>query len=65
MYYPDTTWFLCYRDVAKKLTEVKRKARLYLDGMTEKEVIQQLGKFSPEDLKELMDECEKETVQRK
>jgi hypothetical protein len=29
IYYPETNWFQCYKDVGKKFTELKKKARLF------------------------------------
>jgi len=63
-YFPDHTWFHCYRKVADKFTEVKRKARIFLAHLTEKDMLKELRNFSSNDIKDLMDDAKDKAVQR-
>lgn len=65
LYFPDATWFECYRRVAKKFTEVKAKARKYLVGKTEKEMLKELRNFSTTDIEDMMDDATETAVQGK
>lgn len=65
LYFPDTAWSECYRKVATKFTEVKRKARTMLVGMNEKEMLKELRNFSTTDIEDMMDDAKEKAVQRK
>ena len=65
LYFPDTSWFECYRKVAAKFTEVKRKARKCLPQMNEKEMLKELRNFSTTDIEDMMDDAKEEAVSGK
>lgn len=49
-------WFDCYRNVATKFTELKKKARKFYENLTDREVLIELQKYSPQDLKDMIDD---------
>ncbi len=64
IFFPNETWFKSYKEVSKKFTELKVLARKFFSGKSDVEILQELGKYSTEDLMELMnlkDENAKET----
>lgn len=65
LYFPDTTWFECYRRVATKFTDVKRKARKMLVGKTEEEMLKELRNFSTTDIEDMMDDAKEAAISGK
>lgn len=63
-YFNNEPWNECYRKVAAKFTEVKRKARKYLSHMNEKEMLTELRNFSTTDIEEIMDDAKEAAVLR-
>ena len=55
IYFKDIEWSKCYLEVAKKLTTVKQKMRKLHNTTDTLAVLKLLQKFTPEDLKEVLD----------
>ena len=52
LYHDTKPWIDCYRDVAVRFTELKAIARKFYCDKTEHEMLMELARYSPEDLKE-------------
>jgi hypothetical protein len=55
IYFPDETWFLSYRRLADKFSQLKQIARKFYNDNTETEILQHLGKYSVDDIKDLFE----------
>ena len=65
IYFLNVPWNECYRKIGNKLTEVKRKARTMLVGMTEIEMLQHLRNFSTTDIEDMINDATEKAIQGK
>lgn len=56
IYYAELTWVKAHDLVAKKFTELKKYARKIYPEKNEIEMLQELNRYSAEDIKEMFDE---------
>jgi hypothetical protein len=55
IFYPDIPWPKCYMQVAKKFSELKAKGIKFYGNKTKFEVVQELTKYSHQDMIDLFD----------
>jgi len=53
IYFSEKPWVECYRDVAIKLTDLKRLAKAFYVDMNDLETLKELIKYSNEDILEV------------
>lgn len=54
-YFNDMPWSQCCMKVADKFTQLKKKARVFYGEMDECDLLLNLAKYSPSDVKEMLD----------
>lgn len=52
MYFPDTPWQECYKDVANKFSELKAVMRKFYTGKTDLEILHEIRRYSEDDISE-------------
>jgi hypothetical protein len=54
IYYNEIGWLECYKDISKKLTELKKIAREFYVDRCEHDVAMELARYSESDIKDMM-----------
>jgi hypothetical protein len=54
MYFAETPWIDCYKQVAAKFTQLKQSIRTQAPKLCEIEVLQLINKFAEEDMKDYL-----------
>ncbi len=55
MYFSDKSWPECYKDVAKKLSELKTKMKQFYNVPSNEQALKILQTFSEKDIQEVFD----------
>lgn len=58
VYYPNDIWVKCYKEIAIKLSKLKRILQKFYANKSNIEILQEIQKYSAEDIREVMDESE-------
>ena len=53
VFYPDTPWIDCYKAIAGKFSELKRNMRAFYPEKTIIEIMQEVCKYSTQDIKDI------------
>ena len=53
IYFPVAPHSGCYNEIGAKFTDLKKIARKFFSGKTEKEMLIELGRFSKEDIEDM------------
>ena len=56
MYFPETPWPECYRQIADRLTELKKIARKFYVGKDNCEILKEIIKYSDDDIREMFED---------
>ncbi len=52
IYYPAKPWVECHKDVSIKFSQLKKIAKTFYVDKTDKEVLMELVRYSPDDIKD-------------
>ena len=55
IYFPDTTWQACYKDVAKRFSELNIKMSKFYPDKSSVDILQELTRFSVNDIKDVLE----------
>lgn len=52
IYYPDTAWVDCYKQIANDFTKLKTRARIFYGKVEDEALLKELCKYSDQDIRD-------------